>query len=157
MFWIALGAIALLAVVLASAFHLGGSLTVDEPLVANTVHLSWGELRQVFPHDDLPLYYVSMKGWTYVFGDSEPALRSFSLLCLGSAIVAIGSAARLLLGVEAAAVILLHNHPSGSAEPSAEDRALTERLERAGELLGIRVLDHIVVGDGEYRSKGEGW
>ena len=57
----------------------------------------------------------------------------------------------------AAAVILLHNHPSGSAEPSAEDRALTERLEHAGELLGIRVLDHIILGDGHYRSKGEGW
>jgi DNA repair protein RadC len=57
----------------------------------------------------------------------------------------------------AAAVILVHNHPSGSAEPSAEDHALTARLEQAGELLGIRVVDHIVVGDGQYRSKAEGW
>jgi DNA repair protein RadC len=57
----------------------------------------------------------------------------------------------------AAAIVLLHNHPSGSAEPSAEDKALTARLEQAGELLGIRVLDHIVVADDEYRSKGEGW
>jgi DNA repair protein RadC len=57
----------------------------------------------------------------------------------------------------AAAVILVHNHPSGSAEPSAEDRALTERLEQAGELLGIRVVDHIVVGDDQYCSKAKGW
>jgi DNA repair protein RadC len=57
----------------------------------------------------------------------------------------------------AAAIILVHNHPSGTADPSAEDRALTERLEHAGELLGIRVVDHVVVGDAEYRSKTEGW
>lgn len=48
----------------------------------------------------------------------------------------------------AAAVILVHNHPSGQAEPSAEDRALTRRLSEVGDLVGIRVLDHIVVGDG---------
>jgi len=48
----------------------------------------------------------------------------------------------------AAAIILVHNHPSGQAEPSAEDRALTKRLSEVGDLVGIRVLDHIVLGDG---------
>lgn len=52
----------------------------------------------------------------------------------------------------AASLILVHNHPSGDPEPSAEDRALTRRLKDAGDLLGIRVLDHIVIGDGSYRS-----
>src|SRR5262249_12619258 len=46
----------------------------------------------------------------------------------------------------AAALVLVHNHPSGDPSPSAEDTALTDRLRRAGELLGIRVLDHVVVG-----------
>lgn len=46
----------------------------------------------------------------------------------------------------AASVILVHNHPSGDTTPSPEDRAVTRRLESAGELLGIKVLDHIVVG-----------
>src|SRR5437870_8866744 len=55
----------------------------------------------------------------------------------------------------AAAVILVHNHPSGDPEPSAEDRALTARLRQAGELLGIRVLDHVVVGDGSFVSMAE--
>jgi DNA repair protein RadC len=45
----------------------------------------------------------------------------------------------------AASVILAHNHPSGALEPSAEDLALTSRLQKAGELLGIRVLDHLIV------------
>jgi len=72
-------------------------------------------------------------------------------------LVRIGDAFTDAVRMGASGVILVHNHPSGSAEPSAEDRALTERLEQAGELLGIRVLDHIITGDGEYRSKGEGW
>lgn len=46
----------------------------------------------------------------------------------------------------AAAIILLHNHPSGSLEPSESDLHLTKRLAMAGELLGIDVLDHIIVG-----------
>ena len=46
----------------------------------------------------------------------------------------------------AAAVIAVHNHPSGDPEPSAEDLEVTRRLVRAGELLGIPLLDHIVVG-----------
>ncbi|MEQ9411939.1 MAG: DNA repair protein RadC [Fuerstiella sp.] len=46
----------------------------------------------------------------------------------------------------AASVILVHNHPSGDPTPSKEDRAVTRRLESAGQLLGIEVLDHIVLG-----------
>jgi DNA repair protein RadC len=52
----------------------------------------------------------------------------------------------------AAAVIFLHNHPSGNPEPSMDDRLLTERLVDAGKLLGIRVLDHVVIGDGNFVS-----
>src|SRR5690606_16546910 len=52
----------------------------------------------------------------------------------------------------AAAVILAHNHPSGSAEPSAADHAITRRLREALNLVDIRVLDHVVVGDGETVS-----
>jgi DNA repair protein RadC len=57
----------------------------------------------------------------------------------------------------AAAVILAHNHPSGTLTASAEDIALTKRLVRAGELLGIRVLDHVIVaGDGYTSLKQSG-
>lgn len=48
-----------------------------------------------------------------------------------------------------AAVIVAHNHPSGEASPSAEDRDVTRRLVRAGELLGIPVVDHVIIGAGE--------
>jgi DNA repair protein RadC len=58
----------------------------------------------------------------------------------------------------AAAVIFLHNHPSGDPQPSPEDRALTARLVEAGEVLGIPVLDHLILGDGRYVSfADQGW
>jgi DNA repair protein RadC len=55
----------------------------------------------------------------------------------------------------ASAVVLIHNHPSGDPQPSRADIELTERLIVAGELLGIEVVDHIVIGDGSYYSMAE--
>jgi len=59
------------------------------------------------------------------------------------------------LAHNAAAVIFAHNHPSGVAEPSQADYQITQRLKSALELVEIRVLDHIVVGDGEIISFAE--
>lgn len=53
---------------------------------------------------------------------------------------------RAALSVNACAAILAHNHPSGVAEPSAADRAITSELRDALRLIGVRILDHIVVG-----------
>jgi len=53
---------------------------------------------------------------------------------------------RAALSVNACAAILAHNHPSGVAEPSAADRAITDELRDALRLIGVRILDHIVVG-----------
>jgi DNA repair protein RadC len=52
----------------------------------------------------------------------------------------------------AAAIILVHNHPTGDPSPSREDLELTRRLKEAGELMGIRVLDHLIIGDVSYVS-----
>ncbi|MEN6627705.1 MAG: DNA repair protein RadC [Candidatus Sumerlaeia bacterium] len=57
----------------------------------------------------------------------------------------------------ASGVILMHNHPSGDAQPSREDKDVTGRLKEAGDILGIRVLDHIILGADDYYSfKDEG-
>ena len=55
----------------------------------------------------------------------------------------------------AASIILAHNHPSGDPEPSREDIEVTHRLVNAGNILGIKVLDHIIIGDGRYISLKE--
>lgn len=65
---------------------------------------------------------------------------------------------RVAIREAASSLVLIHNHPSGDPEPSADDRELTRRLEAVGELVGIRILDHVVVGDGAYVSFLErGW
>ncbi|UKH23637.1 DNA repair protein RadC [Actinobacillus pleuropneumoniae] len=56
------------------------------------------------------------------------------------------------LKCNAAAIIVAHNHPSGNCTPSESDRALTKKLEMACDLVGIRFVDHIVVGKGDYFS-----
>lgn len=65
---------------------------------------------------------------------------------------------RRCLAHNAAATIFAHNHPSGVAEPSAADRDITRRLRAALDLIGVRLLDHFVVGDGAPTSLAErGW
>jgi len=65
---------------------------------------------------------------------------------------------RRCLHLNAAAVILAHNHPSGDPEPGAADRAVTRRLREALELIDVRVLDHFVVANGRTVSLAQmGW
>lgn len=52
----------------------------------------------------------------------------------------------------AAAVVIAHNHPSGNVEPSEDDKQVTVRLQKAGEILGIKVLDNIVFSEDRYYS-----
>lgn len=57
---------------------------------------------------------------------------------------------------KSASIIVCHNHPSGEVTPSQEDISITRVLKEAGELLGIEVLDHIILGEYEYFSMKEG-
>ena len=56
------------------------------------------------------------------------------------------------LELRAAALIFVHNHPSGDPAPSPEDLGITKRLKEVGEIMGIRVLDHIVLGRDQHYS-----
>ena len=63
-----------------------------------------------------------------------------------------------LIVMNAAAWLASHNHPSGDATPSQEDRVLTKRLREAGDLLGITLLDHLILGESRHFSfADEGW
>ena len=93
-----------------------------------------------------------------LFLDNQHRLLAFEELFRGTldgAEVHPREVLRRCLAHNAAAVILAHNHPSGVAEPSAADRALTVRLRQTLELIGVRVLDHLVIGDGPPTSFAE--
>ena len=52
----------------------------------------------------------------------------------------------------AAGILLVHNHPSGDCKPSEDDLCITERIGKAGDLLGIQVLDYVIIGEGNFYS-----
>lgn len=56
------------------------------------------------------------------------------------------------LSLAATSIVVAHNHPSGDPTPSTNDRAVTDRLRQAGELLGVPLIDHVVIGDARYYS-----
>jgi len=79
-------------------------------------------------------------------------LDRVSVGSLNQSIVHVREVMKSVLLSSAAAILLVHNHPSGDPSPSGEDINVTKRLKEAGELIGIRVLDHIIIGDGQYVS-----
>jgi DNA repair protein RadC len=85
-------------------------------------------------------------------------LSEISVGSLDSSIVHPREVFKEAISASAASVIFVHNHPSGEPEPSEEDVKLTERLARAGEVMGIDVLDHVIMGsNNRYQSlKREG-
>ena len=97
-----------------------------------------------------------------IFLDNRHRILKFEELFRGTidgATVHIREILKRALELNAAALIVAHNHPSGVAEPSAADLALTRRLEAAMQLVDLRLLDHFIVGDGQPLSLREqgGW
>ncbi|AZZ79042.1 MULTISPECIES: RadC family protein [Pseudomonas] len=96
-----------------------------------------------------------------LFLDSKHQVLNFEILFRGSidnTSVHPREVVKRCLANNAAALILCHNHPSGNTDPSQADRLLTKRLQKALELIDVRVLDHFIVGDGEPLSMAEcGW
>ena len=84
-------------------------------------------------------------------------VSEISIGSLDSSIVHPREAFKEAISASAASVIFIHNHPSGDTTPSEDDIKLTKRLAEAGELMGIEVLDHIIIGGKDYLSlKREG-
>lgn len=96
-----------------------------------------------------------------LFLDAQHRVLAFEILARGTldgAAVYPREVVKAALRQQAAAVIFAHNHPSGVVEPSAADRALTERLRQALATIEVRVLDHLVIGEGTPASfAARGW
>ena|SRR5690349_19510130 len=103
--------------------------------------------RQVLPSD--------REGFAVLHLDSRNALRSIEVASVGSLNASIVHPREVFKGAilaNAASIILSHNHPSGNAEPSEEDLAITRRIKECGRLIGIDLLDHVIVTDSQFTS-----
>ncbi|HEU5086794.1 MAG TPA: DNA repair protein RadC, partial [Roseiflexaceae bacterium] len=74
---------------------------------------------------------------------------------LNSSMVRVGEVFKEAIRINSAAVIIVHNHPSGDPTPSPEDVLVTRQIIEAGTLLDIEVLDHLIIGQGRYTSMRE--
>ena len=88
-----------------------------------------------------------------IYLDSRNGLLGMETIAIGSlnaSLVHPREVFKAAILLNAAALVVVHNHPSGATEMSEEDMTITNNLIKAGELLGIEVLDHVVIGDGHY-------
>ncbi len=101
------------------------------------------------------LAYETKEHFLSLYLDSKNRITCVDLCSTGSltaSIVHPREVYKTALLSSAAAMIFMHNHPSGDPTPSREDIEITTRLREAGELLGIRVLDHIIISEDTYVS-----
>ena len=90
-----------------------------------------------------------------VFLDTKYAIIGINHIAMGGlneAHVSPREVFKCAILLNAAAVALAHNHPSGDPTPSPTDRRLTDRLANAGKILGITLLDHVIIGNDQYYS-----
>ena len=80
------------------------------------------------------------------------ATRLVSVGTAASTFLAPREVYREALGLGASAIVVAHNHPSGDATPSDDDKRITRRLASAGATIGVELLDHVVLGDPEWSS-----
>jgi len=139
------------AIQLMAAFHLGvrlsRELVPDRVKIEHPIH-AYRLIKDKIAHESrehLIVILLDVKG--YVISD-----QLISVGTLTESLVHPREVFYPAIRHKAASIILAHNHPSGDPTPSPQDISLTKQLMKAGELMGIKVQDHIIVGKGRYIS-----
>ena len=104
-------------------------------------------------------YPKDQEHFVAVFMNSQNQIISTEVISSGSlatAAVFPREIVKRLLALEAGAIIVAHNHPSGETTPSNSDRALTKKLQRGLEAIDVSLLDHLVIGNGFYSFSDQG-
>lgn len=121
------------------------------PKIQNS-HDTAALLHQTWDHDTIALY-ETFKVIILNNGNRVKAIMELSHGGMTGAIVDVRLLFGIVLKVAGTAIILAHNHPSGTLNPSQADRQITEKIRKAGAILDIRLLDHILlVPDGSHYS-----
>jgi len=137
-----------------AAFEIGKRVTA-EPLSKKIRILSSKDVYNIYRHYTPYFQGLKKEIFKLLMLDGKNRIYADYLVsegCLTSSIVHPREVYIQAIRNSAASVIFLHNHPSGDPSPSPEDVDITKRLVAAGELIGIKVLDHIIMGEKEYVS-----
>ena len=140
---------------LLAAFEIGRRSVLASPGFGRTIYGAAAAAAFLRPC----LFGLQQEEFHVLILDTRHRLRGHRLVSRGSlqtSIVHPREVFRPALRLAAAALVVAHNHPSGDPEPSREDECVTERLREAGTLLGIRLLDHLILGTSSYYSFAEG-
>ena len=131
-----------------------GNVRPDPPVLIRDSSRAATILRPLFHGLDREQFLVACL-------DAKHAIIGVNVVSIGSlsfSIVHPREVFKPAILLNSAAIICAHNHPSGHPEPSSEDRVLTARLRQAGDLIGITILDHIILGDDRtYSFADQGW
>lgn len=115
---------------------------VDSPERVADIYM---EEMRYYPVEHFKVVYLDTKN--HIIYDEDLTIGTVNMSLIHPREVFIKS-----LHHNAVSIILLHNHPSGDPSPSDDDIQVTARIARAGELLGIHVIDHLIIGDGRFYS-----
>ncbi len=142
------------AVQILAAVELANRINMDEFLIKEKI-LSPTDIYNYLGQD---MKHFKKEVFRTVFLDTKNRVIDYEDISVGSlnaSIVHPREVFNRAIKKSAAGVILMHNHPSGNPSPSNEDINITKRLSQAGDLLGIKVLDHVIIGIGKYFSMKE--
>jgi DNA repair protein RadC len=134
-----------------AAFLLGRRVELER----GRPHPNLRRAKDVFSHLEPRLRGLQREVFVALLLDVQNRLQGEALVSVGtltSSLVHPREVFRQAIAQGAAAVIVAHNHPSGDPDPSQADREVTRRLIRAGRLLGVPLLDHVVIGDQRFAS-----
>lgn len=137
-----------------AALELGHRLSLESPEDRKAIH-SPGEAADLVKYEMSALEQEEL--WVMLLDTRNRVLRIDTIYrgSLNSSQVRVGELFKNAIRRTAAAIIVVHNHPSGDPTPSPDDVAVTRAIVQAGKLLDIEVLDHLIIGGGRYVSLKE--
>jgi DNA repair protein RadC len=143
------------AIQLLAAFELGKRLQLSDLSPEDDIFSSPQDVARFFISD---LRFLQQEHFIVIHLNTKNRLLSKETITIGtldSSLVHPREVFKAAIRQSSASLILIHNHPSGDPRPSREDINLTRRLKEAGDLLGIPILDHLIIGNNKYFSMKE--
>lgn len=137
-----------------AAFELGRRLSIATPAEKVRIH-SPADAAALVQYEMSLLEQEHLRVILLDTRNQVGRIETIYIGSLNSAVVRVGELFRPAIRYNAAAVILVHNHPSGDPSPSSEDVRVTREVVKAGKLLDIMVLDHLIIGRGRFVSLKE--